>query len=94
MTAEEFQNSEENRNALALILRNPVLHLAFAVLKEDLEPVSGNGAVANPVIGASRFQQLAGANHIIGGLAGLTKPYKPPQHLQGKRQLPTELPPQ
>jgi len=84
MTPEEFQSSETHRTELAILLKNPILKDAFAALKSELEPSSGNNAVGNPVVGASRFQQIAGANHIINGLDGLTKPYTKPKKLVGK----------
>lgn len=93
MTAEEFSKSEVNRGELAKLLKNPLLMTALGVLKKELEPQSSNLGIANPVVGAARYQQIAGANHLIDGLARLIKPYVAPKKLTGKA-LSTELPPE
>lgn len=88
MTPEEFTKDEVNRLELQKLLQNPVLMLALSVLKAELEPKSaGNDAISNPVLGASKYQQLAGANHMISGLERLTTPLTPLKKLTGRPPL-------
>lgn len=77
MTAEEFSRDDNNRAQLQKLLDSPVLQTAIAVLKDELEPSTGNDGVGNPVIGAARYQQLAGANHILKGLKRLAAAPRP-----------------
>ena len=86
MTSDEFTKDEVNRATLASVLKEPVLIAALAILKDELEPSADNTvAVANPVISASRYQQVAGANHILKGLQRLTQAAIPRKPLVGKQ---------
>jgi hypothetical protein len=86
MTAEEFTKDDVNRATLASVLKEPILIQALAILKDELEPSADNlAAITNPVISASRFQQVAGANHILKGLQRLTQATIPRKALVGKQ---------
>lgn len=85
MTTAEFTKDETRRLKLAELLKDDVLREALEVLKSELEPKDvGNDALVNPVLGASKYQQIAGANHIIHGLQRLTAPFTEPKKLTGK----------
>ena len=73
MTTLDFSKHENNRVALAALLADPILQQALDALKEDAEPGLVNDGVVSPVVAAARYQQIAGANHIVLGLERLTK---------------------
>ena len=87
MTSEEFTKHEANRAQLLEVLKSPVLQIALGILKQELEPTTSALTDANPVIGAAKFHQVAGANHILQGLGRLTQPYKTPVVVRGKQLL-------
>lgn len=91
MTADEFRHNETLRDDLAAILASTVLQQAIGILKAELEPTPGNAEVGNPVAGAARYQQIAGANHIILGLGKLTNPPVQRTALKGKVLLPDPI---
>ena len=84
MTAEEFQKHESNRFELSELLKKPILRTALDVLMAELEPSTASTAKLNPVLGASLYQQIAGANHIVLGLDRLTKEFRKPIVPRGK----------
>lgn len=88
MTAEEFSRDENNRVQLQRMLDSPVLNEAIQVLLDELTPTPGNEGVGNPVVSAARYQQLAGANHIVRGLRNLVQTPKVRAPLPVKRLLP------
>jgi hypothetical protein len=88
MTASEFSKHENNRVALATLLLDPLLRQAFTVLLDELAPGAVNDGVINPVVGAARYQQIAGANHIVKGLERLTKPPKAKGEVPLRQLLP------
>ena len=77
MTAEEFSRDENNRAQLQKLLDSPILKAALDLLADELQPTPGNEGVGNPVVGAARFQQIAGANHMLKGLKRLAAPPRP-----------------
>ena len=90
MTSEEFTKHEANRAQLLEALENPILQTALAILKQEMEPTTSALTDANPVVGAAKFHQVAGANHILQGLGRLTQPYKAPAVIRGKQLLPEQ----
>jgi hypothetical protein len=90
MTSEEFTKHEANRAQLLEALGNPILQTALAILKQEMEPTTSALTDANPVVGAAKFHQVAGANHILQGLGRLTQPYKAPVVIRGKQLLPEQ----
>lgn len=73
MTSEEFTKNEEFRLRLGNLLADPVLQLAFAALQGEMSARTGGNTEINHTQAASKFHQLAGANHIINGLQRLTQ---------------------
>jgi hypothetical protein len=96
MTAEQFQNSEERRARLYELISDPVFVTAVSVLMDELSPDRANDGVINPVVGAARFQQIAGATFLRRGLDRLTKPFAAPKKLRMKELIRSEadLPPE
>ena len=88
MTPFDFSKHENNRVALAAILANPLLQVALDALMGELQPGVVNDGVVSPVVAASRYQQIAGANHIVKGLDRLTRPPKEQVRPSLKQLLP------
>ena len=72
-SAAEFSKHPQNRDELRKVLDTPIFKEALAILKEEMIPIAGSSTEGNPVVGAARYQQLAGANQIIRGLELLTQ---------------------
>lgn len=87
----DFQKDEPKRQRLAEILADPVLIEALNLAKERFEPVIGD-ANLNPVLAASRYQNLAGMNALIATLKTLTEPLVERKRPIAKDRLATELP--
>lgn len=93
MTAEEFTRNDANRTRLIELLADPVLAAALAVLKGEKEPLSDSITLTNPVLAASRFQEICGVNHVLKGLERLTKTPVVVKPLRGKQLEPEHLDP-
>lgn len=89
--AEEFQRHEENRVALATVLKDPFLSKALNILMEELSPSTESAVQKDPTVAAARYHQFAGAAYILRGLERLTKQAPVKVVLRGK-QLPEILP--
>lgn len=85
MTSEEFTSDETRRTELQKILGDPTLVLALSIIAAEAQPDGTNDAIGNPVVGASRYQQLAGINHVLTGLRKLTKFKTPVKPLAGRK---------
>ena len=59
---------------LAELLRNPLLCLAFHIVRQSMQP---NGEVMDPIVGSGRAHQLSGANEFVRRLVALTDPTLP-----------------
>lgn len=82
--SERFQSDQIRRAELETLLQHPTLVLAFEALKDEIEPKVTDLTTANPVISAAKYQNVAGANHILEGLKRLTREFAPPKKVLGR----------
>lgn len=85
---ETFLKDATKRDRLAVIMADPVLIEALYAIKYSLDAFPGEKTEGNPVIAASRFQQIAGINFLTRELERLTRdPITAPKPPKGKRLI-------
>ena len=73
MTLEDYQRDPAKREALKHLMESPEFVHAVTAAKLIMEPKVLESTDASPVLAASKYQQLAGANELLKRMYLLTK---------------------